>query len=78
MLRNSALYEEIEIAVEDRFRERINNATATATMLARYTSMVEEPDDEDFQLFALVADGLADMLTFAIDTFENNVIREEE
>lgn len=60
-----------------RFRQRINAATATATMLARFSEMNTSPDVMDYAMLSMVADGISDILTTAIEEFEDNVEREE-
>lgn len=69
--------EALPVEVDDRFRERVNNATATAIMLAQYTKQLSDPDDFELSLVAMVADGIGDMLMTAIEEFEDNVEREE-
>lgn len=79
MLQMSDLYDSeiIPIEVEDRFRTRINNATATAMMLAKYAEQADCADPFEMSMVAMVADGISDILMTAIDEFENNAEREE-
>lgn len=69
--------EALPVEVDDRFRERVNNATATAIMLSQYTKQLSNPDGFELSLVAMVADGIGDMLMTAIEEFEDNVEREE-
>lgn len=69
--------EALPVEVDDRFRERVNNATATAIMLAQYTKQLSDPDGFELSLVTMVADGIGDMLMTAIEEFEDNVEREE-
>lgn len=79
MLQMISLYdtESIDDAYIDRFRQRINAATATATMLARYTEQTAMPDMMDYAMLSMVADGISDILTTAIEEYEENAYREE-
>lgn len=70
-------YEGISEEILDRFRQRVNNATATAMMLARYAEESEGNDVFERSIIAMVADGISDTLMTAIDEFEDNVEREE-
>lgn len=69
--------ESIHEAYIDRFRQRINDATAISITLARFTEMTTAPDVMDFSMLSMVADGISDILTTAIEEFEDNVEREE-
>lgn len=62
---------------EDRFYERINNAMAMATVLARYADQISDPDSSEFALISMVADGISDTLMTAIEDYENAVERDE-
>lgn len=79
VLQMSSLYDSecIEEAYIDRFRQRINDATAISIMLARFTEMNTAPDVMDYAMLSMVADGISDILTTAIEEFEDNVEREE-
>lgn len=70
-------YESISEEVVNRFRRRVNNATATATVLAEYSKRVVDRDSFNVSLLAMVVDGIADMLTTAISEYEDNIEREE-
>lgn len=73
-------YDSEQINEEDEriLRERVNNANAVATMLARYADSLSNPDEGDVTMLAMVADGIADMLSTAIEAFERAVLREYE
>lgn len=68
---------QIDGAAEDRFHERINNAMAMATVLARYADQISDPDSSEFALISMVADGISDTLMTAIEDYENAVERDE-